>query len=193
MKNKCEQSSSKQKKEDDKQVKKPQKRNTWFVKALFLTLILSFTFSLISELVIGNAPLAVAYLLIVLLVVIAVVTDMIGTAAAACDIEPFLAMSARKVKGSKMAVRLVKNAEKVSSVCADIIGDICGIVSGACGSAIVVKQFVDGTSIFVSVLFSAVIAAITVSGKAFGKTYAMTNSNKIIFAVARVLSVFKKN
>lgn len=193
MKNKCEQSSSKQKKEDDKQVKKPQKRNTWFVKALFLTLILSFLFSLISELVIGNAPLAVAYLLIVLLVVIAVVTDMIGTAAAACDIEPFLAMSARKVKGSKMAVRLVKNAEKVSSVCADIIGDICGIVSGACGSAIVVKQFVDGTSIFVSVLFSAVIAAITVSGKAFGKTYAMTNSNKIIFAVARVLSVFKKN
>lgn len=92
-----------------------------------------------------------------------------------------------------MAVRLAKNAEKVSSVCADIIGDICGIVSGACGSAIVVKQFVDGTSIFVSVLFSAVIAAITVSGKAFGKTYAMTNSNKIIFAVARVLSVFKKN
>ena len=158
-----------------------------------MTLILSFTFSLISELVIGNAPLAVAYLLIVLLVVIAVVTDMIGTAAAACDIEPFLAMSARKVKGSKMAVRLAKNAEKVSSVCADIIGDICGIVSGACGSAIVVKQFVDGTSIFVSVLFSAVIAAITVSGKAFGKTYAMTNSNKIIFAVARVLSVFKKN
>ncbi len=193
MKNKCEPSSSKQKKEDDKQLKKPQKRNTWFVKALFLTLILSFTFSLISELVIGNAPLAVAYLLIVLLVVIAVVTDMIGTAAAACDIEPFLAMSARKVKGSKMAVRLAKNAEKVSSVCADIIGDICGIVSGACGSAIVVKQFVDGTSIFVSVLFSAVIAAITVSGKAFGKTYAMTNSNKIIFAVARVLSVFKKN
>lgn len=193
MKNNCEPSSSKQKKEDDKQLKKPQKRNTWFVKALFLTLILSFTFSLISELVIGNAPLAVAYLLIVLLVVIAVVTDMIGTAAAACDIEPFLAMSARKVKGSKMAVRLVKNAEKVSSVCADIIGDICGIVSGACGSAIVVKQFVDGTSIFVSVLFSAVIAAITVSGKAFGKTYAMTNSNKIIFAVARVLSVFKKN
>ena len=193
MKNKCEQSSSKQKKEDDKQVKKPQKRNTWFVKALFLTLSLSFIFSLISELVIGNAPWAVAYLLIVLLVVIAVVTDMIGTAAAACDIEPFLAMSARKVKGSKMAVRLVKNAEKVSSVCADIIGDICGIVSGACGSAIVVKQFVDGTSIFVSVLFSAVIAAITVSGKAFGKTYAMTNSNKIIFAVARVLSVFKKN
>ena len=193
MKNKCEPSSSKQKKEDDKQVKKPQKRNTWFVKALFLTLTLSFIFSLVSELVIGNAPLAVAYLLIVLLVVIAVVTDMIGTAAAACDIEPFLAMSARKVKGSKMAVRLVKNAEKVSSVCADIIGDICGIVSGACGSAIVVKQFVDGTSIFVSVLFSAVIAAITVSGKAFGKTYAMTNSNKIIFAVARVLSVFKKN
>ena len=108
---------------------------------------------------------------------------MVGTAVASCDIQPFLSMSARKVKGAKTAVKLVKNAEKVSSVCADIIGDICGIISGACGAAIVIKQFADGTSIIISVLFSAFIAALTVFGKSLGKSYAMTNSNKIIYMV----------
>ncbi|MBR2302553.1 MAG: DUF21 domain-containing protein [Clostridia bacterium] len=173
--------------------KKSKRKNIWPVIVLFLTLALSFIFSLICELVMGNAPLAVAYILIVFIILLSVVFDMIGTAAASCDIQPFLSMSARKVKGAKTAVKLVKNAEKVSSVCADIIGDICGIISGACGAAIVIKQFADGTSIIISVLFSAFIAALTVFGKSLGKSYAMTNSNKIIYMVARVLSVFKKN
>ena len=165
----------------------------WPLTALVITLIVSFTFSLISELIIGNTGLVIAYILVFVIILINIVTDMIGTAVAACDIEPFLSMSARKVKGGKMAVRFVKNAEKVSNICCDVIGDICGIISGAARAAILAKQFVDGTSIFISVLFSAIIAALTVSGKALGKSYAMNNSNKIIFMVAKTLSVFKKN
>ena len=173
--------------------KNQKKKNTWPVIVLLLTLTLSFIFSLVSELVMGNASLVVAYLLIIVIIIISVLFDMVGTATISCDIQPFLSMSARKVKGAKMAVKLVKNAPKVSSVCADIIGDICGIISGACGAAIVIKQFADGTSILISVLFSSLIAAITVFGKAVAKTYAVTNSNKIVYMVARVLSVFKKN
>ena len=173
--------------------KNHKKKNIWPVRVLLLTLTLAFLFSLVSELVMGNTPLVIAYLLIIFIIILSVIFDMIGTAAASCDIQPFLSMSARKVKGSKTAVKLVQNAEKVASVCADIIGDICAIISGACGAAIVIKQFADGTSIFISVLFSAVIAAFTVFGKSLGKSYAINNSNKIIFAVAKVLSVFKKN
>ena len=178
------------KKEEDKRKKK---KNMWPLTALVITLIVSFTFSLISELIIGNTGLVIAYFLVFVIILINIVTDMIGTAVAACDIEPFLSMSARKVKGGKMAVRFVKNAEKVSNICCDVIGDICGIISGAASAAILAKQFVDGTSIFISVLFSAIIAALTVSGKALGKSYAMNNSNKIIFMVAKTLSIFKKN
>ena len=43
-----------------------------------------------------------------------------------------------------------------------------------------------------SVLFSALIAALTVGGKALGKKYAMSNCQNIIFFVARTLSVFSK-
>ena len=185
-------SNSKSKKEEEKH-KKAKRKNVWPIIVLLLTLTLSFAFSFVCELVMGNMHLAIAYLLVVLIIILSVIFDMIGTAAASCDIQPFLSMSARKVKGSKTAVKLVQNAEKVASVCADIIGDICAIISGACGAAIVIKQFADGTSIFISVLFSAVIAAFTVFGKSLGKSYAINNSNKIIFAVAKVLSVFKKN
>lgn len=185
--------SPKQQKKDEEKHKKTKKKNLWPLYALLITLVLSFAFSLLSELVLGNANLVVAYLLVIIIIFISIFFDMIGTAATACDIEPFLSMSARKVKGAKMAVKLVKNAEKVSSICADIIGDICGIVSGACGGMIVLMQFVNNESIFVSVLFSAVIAALMVSGKALGKTYAISKSNKIVFFVAKALSVFKKD
>ncbi len=169
----------------------------WIFTVLILTLVLSFLFSLGSELVLSNAHVAVAYAIVVLLVAISIVFDMIGTSSAACDIEPFLSMAARKVRGAKKAMKLAKNAEKVSSICSDIIGDICGIVSGACMATIVAMQFLkEGASgtqeVLISVLFSAVLSAVTVTGKALGKRFAINNANGVIFAVAKVLSVFER-
>ena len=43
------------------------------------------------------------------------------------------AMSSKKIKGAKKAVSFKKNADKVSSFCNDVIGDICGIISGSAG------------------------------------------------------------
>ena len=184
-----------QKTEKDRKQKKDHTR--WVLTVLVLTLLLSFTFGFISEVVLDSAPLAVAYVVIVVLVSISILFDMIGTAAASCDIEPFLAMAARKVRGSKRAVKLVKNAEKVSSVCADIIGDICGILSGAGMATIVALQFSSlqegsTTAILVNVLFSALLSTVTITGKAIGKRTAMDSANDIILAVAKVLSVFDK-
>lgn len=178
--------------------KKRQKKNSsvkWVFAALILTLILSFAFSIASEIVIASAPLWVAYAVITVLVVISVMFDIIGTAAAACDVEPFLAMAAKKLKGAKKAVYLAKHANVVSSISGDIIGDICGIVSGACGAVIVAMQFVSSTStisMLLSVTFSSVLAAITVTGKAIGKQFALSNANAVILAVARILSIFDK-
>jgi CBS domain containing-hemolysin-like protein len=106
-------------------------------------------------------------------------------------------MASNRIKGAKTAVKLLKNAEKVNNICSDVIGDICGIISGALGAAIVLKIFSSGginadTSI-ISILFSSLTAAITVGGKALGKRIAMTNSREIVYFVARVLSVFSKN
>ena len=58
---------------------------------------------------------------------------MIGVAVTAADEKPFHSMSAQKVRGARVAITLKRNADKVGSFCNDVIGDICGIISGSAG------------------------------------------------------------
>ncbi|MBQ2713147.1 MAG: hypothetical protein IJF71_07175, partial [Clostridia bacterium] len=135
-------------------------------------------------------------ILLIVLIAVNIIFDMIAVAVTSCNLEPFLAMAARKISGAKMAVKILKNAEKVSNICADVVGDICGIISGSLSAAIVAVLLASGLSwdkVFVSILFSSVTAAFTVGGKAFGKKFAMVNAQKIVFTVAKIFSVFQKN
>ena len=169
----------------------------WVVIVFFLTVILSFIFGILSQLVVGKITIQsvyIAYILILFIVVLSIITDMIGVAATSCDLEPLYAMSARKVRGAKLAVKLAKSANIVSSVCCDVIGDICGIISGACGAAIVACMAINDEKmlLIISVLASTIIAGIMITGKAFGKKIAIKNSTKIIFLLGQIMSVFSK-
>ena len=172
-------------------------RIPWIVAVFFITLLLSFVFGMLAQLVIGEikpSNVFIAYVLVLIIVLISIISDMIGVAATSCDIEPFYAMSARKVKGAKLAVKLTKNANVVSSVSCDVIGDICGIISGACGAAIVAVMTIQDNALntLISVICSTVIAAIMITGKALGKKMAIKNANKIIFFLAKTMSIFSK-
>jgi CBS domain containing-hemolysin-like protein len=102
-------------------------------------------------------------------------------------------MSSRKVKGAKTAVKLIQNADKVSSFCNDVIGDICGIISGSAGSIIsVTLASTFSINIFITTLITtAVIASLTIGGKALGKSYAINKNNLILYQFAKFLSYFK--
>lgn len=188
------------KQKKDKDVKKKKKRNTWPLKAMAITFALSFAVNAGSELVLDGAKLWVAILLTVIILALGVIFDMIGTASTSCDIEPFLAMASRKVKGAKTAVKLAKKSDVVSSVCNDIVGDICGIVSGVCAAAIsasllndVLPQGLDATlTFFIKVFVCAIISTATITLKAAGKGYAVNKANDIVFFAAKVLSIFSK-
>ena len=141
---------SKEKAKSEKPKKKKGKKVPWSVKSLIITLILSSGFKILSDLVVANLTLKtifIAYILKLVIVLISIIADIIGVAATSCDIQPFLAMAARKVKGAKMAVRIAKNRDVVNSVCSDIIGDICGIISGACGAAIITVMAISDSKI----------------------------------------------
>lgn len=190
----------KKREKDNKQDRKKKKqRNLWPLKAFIITLILSAAVNAGSELVLAESKqIWLAILLTCIILALGVVFDMIGTAATACDVEPFLAMASRKVKGAKTAVKLSKNSHVVSSVCCDIVGDICGIVSGVCAATIVrsiVENAVDMTktvSFIVTVVIYAVISTLTITLKAIGKNCAVNSCNKIVFGVAKFLSIFHK-
>ena len=117
-----------------------------------------------------------------------------GVAVNSADEKVFHSMNSRKVKGSKVAVLFKKNADKVSSFCNDVIGDICGIISGAAGTTIAIgladKLNVD--LLFVNLTVAAVIAALTIGGKAMGKSFAMNKSDIILYEFAKIISIFYK-
>lgn len=57
--------------------------------------------------------------------------------------KPFHSMAAHREKGAKEALMLLRSASRVSSVCNDVVGDICGIVSGST-AAVIVTRLPDG-------------------------------------------------
>ena len=100
-------------------------------------------------------------------------------------------MAAHRVKGAKEALYLIRNAEKVASFCNDVVGDICGIVSGSTATVIVVllQNSFGWRSIVVSTVVTALISGLTIGGKAIGKKIAMKKSKDVIYLTAKVLSV----
>ena len=74
-----------------------------------------------------------------------------------------------------------------------MIGDIFGIISGACSAAIVVKLVVgmdQKWQQWVTIGISALVSALTIGGKAFLKNIAISNSKEFIMFVARIIAIF---
>ena len=174
---------------------KAKSNKVWLVQIFFVSLCFSIMFALISELMLANASLALSLFLIVLLVVVSVIFDLIGMAVTACSIRPLLDYKQKGIRGADVSIKLVKNADKISCICTDVVGDICSILIGAGGvtiSIILISYFPQFNSILMSILISSIIASISVLGKAIGKTYAINNSVKVVLATGKLLSLFKK-
>lgn len=173
--------------------KKSNSQAVWLLTVLFLSFFLSLTFGLLSEIALSGANLVISIITILVFVFISLIADMIGVAVTTADPQPFRAMASRKVRGSKQSLALIKKADRVASICCDVIGDVCGILSGAAGATIVVKIAVESghfETILIASLVSAVVASLVIFGKAVCKKYAINNSGNIVLVVGKVLSVF---
>ena len=106
------------------------------------------------------------------------------------DPRPFHSMAAHKEKGGREAIRLLQNANQVSSVCNDVVGDICGIVSGSTAAVIVtqLQRDLSTTSVLISIGVTALISGITIGGKALGKSMAINDCTKVVYRVARIMN-----
>ena len=175
------------------QIKNKQKIDyKWIIKITLLAFIISIVFSSLSESFVKNVNIFLAILILILFIFIGILFDMIGVAVTSADEQPFHSMSSRKVKGAKQAVYFKKNADKVSSFCNDVIGDICGIISGSVGVTISLSLSNYMPLFISSLLVTAIIAALTIGGKAVFKGVAINKSNEILYSFAKVISVFKK-
>ena len=163
----------------------------WVVTVFLITVVISGIISLVSDEVMDSSSLPVAFLILLAIVMVGIIFDIIGMAVASADEKPFHSMAARKVPGSQEAIRLLRNAERVSSICNDVVGDICGVVSGAASATIAARAltYVDFSwPQAVSLGMSALVAGLTVGGKAVGKTVAIRSCTEIVFTVGRFLA-----
>jgi len=178
--------------------KKTKKKNninySWMIKILFLSFVISILFSFASETALPKVNIILGIIITLLFVLIGVLFDMIGVAVTSSDEQVFHSMAANKVRGAKLAVKFKKNADKVSNFCQDVIGDVCGIVSGSAGAVISVKimQYTNNNSIFVTLIIMGIISALTIGGKAIEKAAAINKSNKILYRFAYIISFFCK-
>lgn len=166
----------------------------WVIQTTLMAFIISLIFSFIAETTIPNVNIILGIVLLITFILIGIIFDIIGIAVASADVKPFHSMNAKKVKGSDIAVELIKNAAKVSSFCNDVVGDICGIISGSASAIIsVIISTTTHINIFVVTLVTtSLIAALTIGGKALGKTLAINKSNIIIYESSKFISYFYK-
>lgn len=175
------------------QPQKPRLINTkWVATIMPISFVLSVVMSYMSNEALNNAGTILSFLVLFFFIALGILFDMIGIAAASATEKEFHSMAAHRVRGAKEAVWMTRNAEKVSSICNDVVGDICGIISGATGALIVtnITAEMNGVQVvLVSLLVTGLISAMTIGGKAAGKGVAMAFSSRVLAICGRVLSV----
>ena len=164
----------------------------WIIFIIFISFIISFLMSFISQEAIPNIPIIVGIILTLVFIFLGIIFDIIGVSVTSSDEKVFHSMNAKKVRGANIAVLFKKNAEKVSSFTCDVIGDICGIVSGACGTNISLAIAHNYNYSLLIMIVGAIIASLTIGGKAIGKGIAINKSNIILYNAARIVSLFYK-
>lgn len=179
----------KENKEKTKSKSKKNSPNTWFIFILIVTFALSLLFSFISNTAISNLDVILGIVFLILVMCIGIVFDLIGVAVTVANEEDFHALASKKIKGAKTSIKMLRNSAKVSNFCADVIGDICGVLSGAISAMIALKITQSyGISPSFQFIFSAIVSSMTVAGKAITKQIAIDNSTKIVSFVGKIVS-----
>ena len=166
----------------------------WITTIFGTTIGISAAMSFLSNEMLSGGGLILSFAVLLVIILIGILFDIIGVSVTAAEEKPFHSMAAKKVPEAREALKMLRRAERVSSFCNDVVGDICGVVSGSAAAVIAAKAITGMSPVLGSVvqlLLSAVVAGLTVGGKAFGKSIAMNNSTAILHAAAKVMYLVK--
>lgn len=175
-------------------IKKELVDKKWITKIILISFALSFSMSFISESTVPNLNLVGGILVALVFITLGIIFDIIGVSVTAASPKIFHSMNARKVRGANVAVKFKKNSEKVSSFCCDVVGDICGVVSG--GTCVIIatalSKVVDLNPFVITLIVTAIVASITIGGKAIGKSFAINKCDIILYEFSKLVSYFYK-
>lgn len=143
---------------------------------------------------VDRAPLYLAIPILLLIVAVGIAFDILGVAVTAAEEEPFHALASKRQPGARQAIWLIRNADRVSNFCNDIVGDVAGTIGGAVAAAIAV-QLVTALRLHevadvVNMLTIGAVAGLTVGGKAWGKGFALRESGTVVRQASRLMQWF---
>lgn len=173
------------------------RKRGWIRQGLLFGLIgfiASAAVTLLSEAASRVLNMGAAAIVLVSIIAVGVLFDIVGIAVASADPVPFNAMAAKRVPGARQALRLVRNAGRVTAICNDVVGDIAGIVSGAAGAAIAIRVYTLHPSVpavWASVGVVSLTAALAIGGKAWGKAYGIHSATAVTLRAGRALKWFE--
>jgi len=165
----------------------------WLIKIIIISLVASIVFTLASTEILGRTGYFMSFTILAVFIVTGVIFDVIGIAVTAATEAPFNSMATRRQRGAVESLRLIKNANRVTCYCNDIIGDVTGIVSGTT-AALIAARLMDGfntENLLFPLLISAVVTGLTVGGKAIGKTLAFNKCTDIVLSVGKLLNILR--
>ena len=167
----------------------------WILKITLLAFSSSLLLSILSETLLSKSDVFIAILLLIIFMALNVFSDMFGLAITSCQIDSLEKLQ-KNEKLYNRCLSFIKNADKVSSILCDVIGDISGILCGVSGTmisiSIATKSSINSMEIIFSVLISSTIAGLTVLFKAIAKNYAVNNSSKLVVFSAKIFENFSK-
>lgn len=174
------------------------KRSIRYIVMVFIsTFIIAAILASGAEAVLHYVPTALTWVLLLIVIAIGVVFDIIGIAVTAASEAPHHARAAKKLFGARQSVFLLKHCDRVANFANDIVGDITGTISGAMGATIMMSLAVNYTELgywkaLLNTLVLALIAAVTVTGKAWGKTLAINEADRIVDFTGRLIAYSEK-
>lgn len=166
--------------------------NLWIIKTVLWTFLLAVIFTLLSQNTLSKVGVFTAFFMLFSIVFLGIIFDMIGVATTVANASPINAKAAKRIVGAKQALFFIKNAERVSSFCNDVIGDISGIVSGSAATVIIFNLIGQGAESFFGIILTSIVAGITVGGKAIGKSLAINKSTEILVFVGKIIYYIEK-
>lgn len=172
----------------------------WTMLITMFTFIMSVALSFLLDHLLKDVNIFVGVIMLLSVILIGIIFDIIGVSVTSADQKLFHSMAANRIQEGKVAIDLIKNADKVSSFCNDVIGDMAGIISGALGASLLSKiydKFNDINIALIGTLITASVAGFTVGGKSLGKSVAINKYREIIFFISKIIlkfrNIFKKN
>ena len=166
-------------------------KNKWILQVFVISFLLSAIFSGFSS-YLSDLNLVILIMVLLLVISIGILFDMVGVAVLTAKEAPFHARNSKKMKEASSCIYLLKNSTKVSSICNDIVGDICGIISLGATLSLFLSLKTNMSLLIATILVTSFISGLTVGGKAYFKVIATKQSDAIVLIAGKILHIFKK-